>query len=145
MADEADIPDSYEGVTALFLDVTTGILSSRNIVIPPKFEITGDVFPDGWTGKNLTITNISKKCSTIEISIDPKGNWGKNIVTISPSFGEVSRVAIAKDEITTTFSPSGENPHIDIQFKNVWIPAELGTSEDIRALSAALTVTCSQP
>ena len=145
VADEADIPDSYQGVTALFLDVTTGILSSRNIVIPPKFEITGDVFPDGWAGKNLTITNISKKCSTIEISIDPKGNWGKNIVTISPSFGEVSRVPITKDVVKTILTPSGEKPSIDIQFKNVWIPADQSASEDVRALSAALTVTCSQP
>jgi hypothetical protein len=145
VANEADIPDSYEGVTALFLDTSTGVLSSRSIAIPPKFEVTGDVFPDGWAGKNLTITNISKKCSTIEISIDPKGNWGKNIVTISPSFGEVSRVPIAKDLVKTILTPSGENPSIDIQFKNVWIPAEQGTSEDVRALSAALTVTCPQP
>jgi hypothetical protein len=66
-------------------------------------------------------------------------------VTISPSFGEVSRVPIAKDLVKTILTPSGENPSIDIQFKNVWIPAEQGTSEDVRALSAALTVTCPQP
>ena len=66
-------------------------------------------------------------------------------MTISPSFGEVSRVPIAKDVIKTILTPSGENPSIDIQFKNVWIPADQSASEDVRALSAALTATCSQP
>ena len=145
VADEADIPNTFAGAVALFYDTATGVLSSREVVITPKFEITGDVFEDGWVGKNLAITNIDKRCTSMQIVFNPKGNWGGNVALLTPSFSEPSLINIKNNEVSATFEPSGETPHIDIQFRNVWIPSEQGTNEDVRALSVALTVTCSQP
>ena len=145
VADEADIPNTFAGASALFYDTATGVLSSRAIVIPPKFEITGDVFEDGWVGKNLTITNIDKRCTSMQIVFNPKGNWGENVALLTPSFREPLRINIKKDEVSATFKPSGETPHIDIQFRNAWIPSKQGTNEDVRTLSVVLTVSCSEP
>lgn len=111
-------------------------------VAPPFVEL-GDLFTDGWVGREFSVTAIDRTCKTVIVRLS-------NPVPVSP---EVRFTATADSgaPITGTVGPtttdlrfrtSGSTEHISFRFSRTFIPSRLGLGADKRALAANVTVEC---
>jgi hypothetical protein len=112
--------------------------------------LLGEVYPDGWVGKAVTVVPLEADCGTLDLRIVPAALKSSSLVanqtnmTITTSSGHVSSVSIGAIPVDVPFvvdAPPGRF-WITIVFDSSMRPSSNGTSPDERELSAGLSAEC---
>jgi hypothetical protein len=123
------------------LELKGGMLSN----LGKDFEREGYIFngsywSDNWVGKNFSITASKQVCPVIEV--DFLGSVFTNTVQISSSRGYQRTFDELSNPKTILLKVENAYEVFDFDFKQVFIPKELGISPDIRSLSTRMSFSC---
>jgi hypothetical protein len=126
----------------------TGLLSRLDADNGSGMVAIGDWSTDGWAGEKVQLVTVNPKCRTAKLTVEPSP-WGPNILSATTSYPDgrvrqIRHVEVAAAPVELIWEiPEGPRARIDLAFSRTWVPAQMGTGDDLRHLANRLQFRCS--
>ncbi len=134
---EANSDDGISSILTLDNGILTDLRSSFRI---NGYVLTGDYWSDGWVGKNLSVTTSSQTCRVIRVNF--LGSVFRNSVQIYNGSRKLAFEKSLKEAKTIDLEVQRVFDTFKFDFKDTYIPNELGLNSDVRSLATRMQFSC---
>ncbi len=109
----------------------------------PDYVTFGQLYGDGWAGRNFTVDVFPTECDTLSIKLtDPIPQHPNVPFTVDTNFGTKASGTVDETGKTLVFRPTGSAPTLTFKFGSTFEPSKLGIGQDTRSLSAVAALSC---
>ena len=131
---------SHDGIASV-LTLESGILTDlRSSFGSDGYLLMGDYWSDGWVGKNLSVSTSSQICRVVRVDFQDSifSNSvqiynGSRKLTPKMSLNGAKSIDLEVKRVFDTFK---------FDFKDTYIPSELGLNPDMRSLATRMQFSC---